>query len=186
MKKVFCKPATLDAVKEKKRPTSKSKAGAKKRKKAQPSQEFDTSSGLGPLLALEQRIMFDGAALATGAEVVQDTTTQEQATPDQDLAGVDATAETESFSNPLTDRIDLFSALSTLSPPSERREIIFIDTRVEDYQTLLDGIDPNAEAVLLDSTRDGIEQIAEILSERSDIDAIHLISRMGNASRVAS
>ena len=80
--------------------------------------------------------MFDGAALATGAEVVQDTTTQEQTTPDQDLAGVDPDAEAESSSNPLTDRIDLSSALSSLSSPSERREMIFIDTGVEGYQTL--------------------------------------------------
>ncbi|MCA9468850.1 MAG: DUF4347 domain-containing protein, partial [Nitrospira sp.] len=64
----------------------------------------------------------------------------------------------------------------TVSAPSDRKEIVFIDTSVADYQILLNGIDPNAEAVLLDSTRDGIEQMAEILRDRSDIDAIHLIS----------
>ena len=66
MKKMICKPATLDAVKEKKLSTSKSKAGGKKQKKTQPSEEFETSSGIGTLFALEPRIMFDGAALATG------------------------------------------------------------------------------------------------------------------------
>ena len=131
-------------------------------------------SGLGALLALEPRIMFDGAAFVTGAEIVQDQASQDQVTQDQDLQGIDAEAET--FSNPLTDSIDLYSALSTVSPVTERQEIVFIDTNVDDYQTLLLGIDPSAEAVLLDSTRDGIEQIAEILRERTDIDAVHIIS----------
>ena len=78
MKKMICKPATLDAVNEKKLSTSKSKVGSKKQHKTQPSEEFETSSGIGTLVALEPRIMFDGAALATGAEVLQDTTTQDQ------------------------------------------------------------------------------------------------------------
>ncbi len=129
---------------------------------------------LGLLLALEPRIMFDGAALASGAEVVHDQITQGLAIPDQEFAEHDT--ETEAFSDPFTNSIDLFSALSTATTPSDRREIIFIDTSVEDYQTLLLGIDPHAEAILLDSTRDGIEQIAEILGGRTDIDAVHIIS----------
>ena len=71
------------------------------------------------------------------------------------------------FSNPLTDSdvTLVLRSLSTLSAPSDRHEIIFIDTRVEDYQTLMDGIDPNAEVIL---TRFlpamACEQIAEILN----------------------
>ena len=123
------------------------------------------------LLALEPRIMFDGAALITGAEVIQD-----QGTQDAQLPAVDAIARPETFSDPFTNSIDLLAALSTATTPSDRREIVFIDTGVEDYETLLLGIDPNTEAILLDSTRDGIEQISEFLSDRSDIDAVHIIS----------
>ena len=130
------------------------------------------------LLALEPRILFDGAALATGAEVVQDQIAQDQALPQHDTS-----ADAASFSDGLTETDDFHAALSTIAAPSERREIIFIDTRVDDYQTLLNGIDPGAEAVLLDPTRDGIEQIAEILGGRSNIDAIHLIAE-GNAAEL--
>ncbi|MDH5563101.1 MAG: DUF4347 domain-containing protein, partial [Nitrospirota bacterium] len=151
----------------------------KKEDKGQPSTAVEEAKGLGILLALEPRIMFDGAALLTGAEVAQDQVTQDQDTQDQDLQAVDAEGVT--FSNPLTDSIDLYSALSTVTASSERREIVFIDTRVEDYQTLLLGIDPSAEAVLLDPTRDGIEQMAEILNGRTDIDAIHLIAEGNEA-----
>ncbi|MCP5090943.1 MAG: DUF4347 domain-containing protein, partial [Gammaproteobacteria bacterium] len=63
------------------------------------------------------------------------------------------------------------------------QQIVFLDTAVEDYETLMAGIDPNAEIVLLDTDRDGVEQIAEALEGRSGIDAIHLIAE-GNAAEL--
>ena len=45
----------------------------------------------------------------------------------------------------------------------------------------MEGIDPNAEVILLDSTRDGIEQMAEALNGLTDIDAIHLIAEGNEA-----
>ncbi len=172
MKKMNCKPATLESAQEKKsRP---SKAGTTKKKKNPPLEEFEViepSGGIGTLVALEPRIMFDGAAVATGAEVIQDAMTTDQ-TPipgsDGDMPAGQDTAQN-------SDEI-LWSSGLSLSAPSDRKEIVFIDTSVDDYQTLMAGIDPNAEVILLDPTRDGIEQIAEILGDRSDIDAIHLIS----------
>ena len=118
--------------------------------------------------------MFDGAVIATGAEVVQEQVAQDQVIQEQDQQALDPGTKT-SF-NVLTDSIDLLSALSNSIAPSDRKEIVFIDTNVDDFQTLMEGIDPNAEVILLDSTRDGIEQIAEILGERRDVDAVHIIS----------
>ncbi|MDH5564700.1 MAG: DUF4347 domain-containing protein, partial [Nitrospirota bacterium] len=167
MKKMICKPPTMDAVKEKKPAAPKAKAGAPKKKKAAPQEDAEPSSGMGILFALEPRIMFDGAAVATGAEVIQETTTQEQTV----IPSIDGETSTDSSASDA-----LWSSGLSLSAPSDRKEIVFIDTSVEDYQTLMEGIDPNAEVILLDSTRDGIEQIAEILGERTDIDAVHIIS----------
>jgi hypothetical protein len=165
MKKMMSKPATLDVVKEKKALVSTSKVASKK-KKTPPfeelSGEIKHSSGIGTLFSLEPRIMFDGAALVTGAEVVQTATIQDQTA----LPGIDGA---------------LWSSGLSLSTPSERKEIVFIDTRVDDYQALMEGIDPNADVILLDSTRDGIEQIAEVLNGRTDIDAIHLIAEGNEA-----
>lgn len=56
------------------------------------------------------------------------------------------------------------------------REIVFVDTTVEDYQTLLLGVDRNAEVVLLDADRDGMEQIVAALQGRADVSAIHLVA----------
>ncbi|MEG4104771.1 DUF4347 domain-containing protein, partial [Microcoleus sp. S13_C5] len=54
--------------------------------------------------------------------------------------------------------------------------IVFIDTAVADYQTLLDGVKLGVEAIIIDSHRDGVEQISEVLANRTNIDSIHLVS----------
>ena len=56
-------------------------------------------------------------------------------------------------------------------------EIVFVDTSVENYQTLINGINnPDARVVLLDASRDGMEQIVAALGQMGRVDAIHLIS----------
>ncbi|WRH68814.1 MAG: DUF4347 domain-containing protein [Planktothrix sp. GU0601_MAG3] len=56
------------------------------------------------------------------------------------------------------------------------KTIVFIDSSVENYETLLQGVDPNAEVIILDANQDGIAQISSILSTQKDIDALHIIS----------
>ena len=64
----------------------------------------------------------------------------------------------------------------------ERKELVFIDTDVENYQQLLNDIlaqgdeDRNIEVILLDNERDGINQISETLANFDNLDAVHLIS----------
>ena len=45
------------------------------------------------------------------------------------------------------------------SPAAARVEIVFVDTSVEDYQTLIAGVDPSARVVLLDGSRDAVDQM---------------------------
>ncbi len=54
--------------------------------------------------------------------------------------------------------------------------IAFIDRQVEDYQSLIAGVKPGTEVVVLDGNRDAIDQITEVLGDRSNIDSIHIIS----------
>ncbi|MBW3586695.1 MAG: DUF4347 domain-containing protein, partial [Cyanobacteria bacterium 0813] len=54
--------------------------------------------------------------------------------------------------------------------------LVCIDSNVEDYQSLISGVYPNAEVIILDETRDGIEQITERLGIEKNIEAIHIIS----------
>ncbi len=58
-------------------------------------------------------------------------------------------------------------------------EVIIIDASVPDLQQLLDDLSASgrdAEVFVLDAERDGIDQITEILADRSDLDSIHLVS----------
>ncbi|WP_319421314.1 DUF4347 domain-containing protein [Pleurocapsa sp. FMAR1] len=55
------------------------------------------------------------------------------------------------------------------------QQIVFID-RVEDYQLLANGVMPGIEVVVLESDRNGIEQITEVLSQRNNFTSIHLVS----------
>ena len=72
-----------------------------------------------------------------------------------------------------------------LLPPQENNsygleitynQILFIDSTVEDYQTLIDNLAQPAEVVVLDPQRDGIVQITESLKQHNDLDGIHIIS----------
>ena len=63
-----------------------------------------------------------------------------------------------------------------MSVQNEARTIVFVDPSVEDYQTLLQGIDPAAKVILLNPNQDGIQQITSNLSSRSDLESLHIIS----------
>src|SRR4028119_88742 len=54
--------------------------------------------------------------------------------------------------------------------------LVFLDSKVEDYHSLISGISPNAEVTILDETLGGIEQITERLATKQNIEAIHIIS----------
>jgi hypothetical protein len=56
------------------------------------------------------------------------------------------------------------------------RSIAFIDSQVEDYQSLMTGVMPGTEAIVLDSRADGVAQITQVLTNRTKIDSIHIVS----------
>ena len=68
------------------------------------------------------------------------------------------------------------------------QEMVFVDTATPDYQVLIDDITRQAgpgrdvEVILLDGKSDGIEQISEALSGRSDVSAVHIISHGADGS----
>ncbi|MGI9212497.1 MAG: DUF4347 domain-containing protein, partial [Methylococcaceae bacterium] len=55
-------------------------------------------------------------------------------------------------------------------------EIVFIDRRVQDYDVLQAGIAPGVEVHIIESDRDGLQQIIDALAGRSGLEAVHIIS----------
>jgi len=57
-----------------------------------------------------------------------------------------------------------------------KKEVAFIDTAVADYQTLVDGVRPGVEVVLIDSNQRGLAQMAQWAENHSGYDAVHVLS----------
>ncbi|RCJ42064.1 hypothetical protein A6770_35240 [Nostoc minutum NIES-26] len=66
------------------------------------------------------------------------------------------------------------SQLLTAKIPQSR--IVFIDSTVEDYQSLVLGVLPNTEVIILDTNQDGVEQISQVLAQRVGINSLHIVS----------
>jgi Ca2+-binding RTX toxin-like protein len=54
--------------------------------------------------------------------------------------------------------------------------LVFIDSAVEDAESLAAGTQPGTQAIILAPTQDGVEQISEVLAERTGISSLHIVS----------
>ena len=81
-----------------------------------------------------------------------------------------------------------------VAPIQRTNELVFVDTETPEYQALVESMRESAlaqgrnlEFVLIDAERDGIRKITDTLAQKSDLDAIHIIShatRWGGAARL--
>ncbi|QQP88771.1 DUF4347 domain-containing protein [Skermanella sp. TT6] len=129
----------------------------------------------GIALALEPRFMFDAAGVATAADAVVDDPAHDAlfdaADPSVDQALLDAAAQA---AGPAASGES--NAPQGERPASQRVEIAFIDTGITGWEALRDGVKPGVEIVLIDPSRDGLAQMAEVLGQRTGIEAVHVIS----------
>ncbi|MFN7890247.1 MAG: DUF4347 domain-containing protein, partial [Pirellula sp.] len=158
------------------------------------------------VLVLEERILYSAVPMVEAADAPADTDThsattdsssQNSSSQNSSSHGADATGsgadaagvnDQSNAGNPSTDAAEDTSEYEAVwdggsaSAVDVSRELIFIDTSVQDFHQLLDDIvsqgDPTRqmEVVFVDPTRDGIEQISEALAGRTNIDAIHIVS----------
>ncbi|PMS23094.1 hypothetical protein C0Z18_02435 [Trinickia dabaoshanensis] len=55
-------------------------------------------------------------------------------------------------------------------------QVVFINSNVSDYQTLIAGLPQGTQYVILDSTKDGLAQIEQYVQQHPGVSAIHLVS----------
>ena len=109
---------------------------------------------------LEPRIMFDGAAVYAASEAIE--------------------AVEDQIQNNSLSESDLSTNLKAITHNNDlRKEIVFIDKGVDDYQTIINSIDDTKSIYLIDSNENGFAKMQSILQDQSDIDAVHII---GHAS----
>ena len=111
-------------------------------------------------------MLFDGAAVATGFEV---TGAGEAGDAQPRLQG-DAREVGESggsWSGPGDSGVAGGGAV----------QLLVVDASVGDWQTLVSGVGPDVRVVLLDSDRDGVQQLAQaVLSVQGPVSAVHVLS----------
>ena len=183
------------ADKDKPTTTSVGKSSKKVRRKA-PTKRLKTR-----FLALEPRVVFDGALAvdivdktlaATNPDAAASDASKDPlsapAAPQVDFSRVAAPADAtaapgdKSAADKTASEKVLGADLPTEPAPGfagDRSEVVFVDTTVQGYQTLLQQISPSAVVVILDSTRDSVEQMAGFLSQlpAGTVNAVHLIGR---------
>ena len=91
------------------------------------------------------------------------------------------------------------NAAFTLSDPKTsvqpKKELVFVDAGAPNYHQLINDLmkvqaeGRRIEVVVLETGRDGVEQISEAMAERQDVGAVHIVShgsdgnlQLGNAS----
>ena len=166
-------------------PASKSEAGARRAKKRRPNASEESSNPL-ILEELEARVLLstwtlqDPAALAASDVEVQELSAEEVHRISSSLGEV----------SPATfDDADALDGTPQQAADETRRELVFIDEGVENYDALLTGLLSNEdgqreiEVVFLSTDRDGISQISEALAGRQDVDAVHFIAH-GSDGRI--
>ncbi|WP_460132400.1 Ig-like domain-containing protein [Pseudomonas sp. S1_E04] len=120
------------------------------------------------IVSLEPRMLFDGAVAATVAEVAQPDThpTAEAATAPAADQPADHTAP--------QGQVDATEA----AVPG--KSVLFVDSRVKDSASLLEGVAPGTQVVQLDASKDGLQQIADYLDSHQGVSSVQIIAH-GNA-----
>ncbi|NPC54662.1 cadherin domain-containing protein, partial [Caenimonas soli] len=113
------------------------------------------------LMALEPRLMFDGAAVAAAEAAALPGDGSGHATEAPALPPVEAAPAVA----PAVD-----------APAVNRHEIVFVDTSITGWEALVADTHPGVEVVLLDPARDPFAQMAQRLEGTRDLDAIHVLS----------
>ncbi|MBD2048868.1 DUF4347 domain-containing protein, partial [Coleofasciculus sp. FACHB-64] len=68
------------------------------------------------------------------------------------------------------------SSVVETSPTQRVQKIVFIDSTVENYQSLAAGVEPGTEVFILNPMQDGVGQIAQVLAERTNVTSVHIVS----------
>src|SRR5450830_1828523 len=124
------------------------------------------------IIPLEPRMLFDGAVAATVAEAAQPANhapTDAAKAPATDHAAAPADAHPQSDATP------------TPAPAAvPGQSVVFVDSRVQDFDSLLKGVAPGTQVVVLQAGKDGLQQIADYLDGHKCVSTVEIIAH-GNS-----
>ena len=140
-----------------------------------------------PLMrVLEPRVLLDAAALETALDVASQAAhsdlaeaylspeARERPPAERTPFAVHRSAAFDGLAGFVQEDADENETGAETAP--KRVEIVFIDGSLPERDTLLGAVDPDAEVHIIEPGTDGLAFIAETLSGRGGIDAIHILS----------
>ena len=116
------------------------------------------------ILALEPRVMYDAALVATAAEATH--AVKADAAQPQDHASAEAH----------TGMTALAGALPAAAPADNGHAVLFVDARVQDAAGLLQGVAPGTEVVMLQRGADGLQQMADFLAQHPGASSVQVVA----------
>eukprot|EP00918_Siedleckia_nematoides_P001542 GHVU01003645.1.p1 GENE.GHVU01003645.1~~GHVU01003645.1.p1 ORF type:complete len:684 (+),score=76.08 GHVU01003645.1:1015-3066(+) len=128
--------------------------------------------------ALEQRIMLDGAGASTFIDTLEDTA--------HNKFSLNNESKVNKFVESANKDSDVklpFINQTRDQKRNELKQIVFIDTQVEDYQQLIRAFDKNTEIHLIQSNENGFDKINQTLKGYQNIDSLHIIGH-GSAGQI--
>jgi len=128
--------------------------------------------------ALEQRIMLDGAGASTFLDIIDDR--------NQDKILQKNSKKITKFSeNKIDDKSQIipFDQVVRDQKRNDRKQIVFIDSQVQDYQTLINAFNQDTEVYLIQSNEDGFKRIDNALKDNSNISSLHIIGH-GSSGKI--
>ena len=133
------------------------------------------------MIALEPRMLFDGAlGIDLGVKASAALQGETLAATDTTAAPrIQDTSSAASAAGAVTEKSVVEKAAERLGiapEPPVRNEIVFVDSTIQGHEALIAGLSPNAKVVMLDPTRDAIDQIADYMDGERNVDAIHVLS----------
>nr|WP_225908554.1 Ig-like domain-containing protein [Pseudomonas lactucae] len=120
------------------------------------------------IMFLEPRMLFDGAVAATVADAAQP-----DAQPTAEAAKT-PTADQPADTHAPQGQVDATQA----AVPG--KSVLFVDSRVKDSASLLQGVAPGTQVVQLEASKDGLQQIADYLDSHQGVSSVQIIAH-GNA-----
>ena len=101
--------------------------------------------------ALEQRIMLDGAGATTFLDVVDESNKEKLSTK--------YSKEIAKFKEVKTSDTNDLPFINITRDKARKKQIVFIDTQITDYDSLTSSYDKKTKDVLIDANEDGFKKI---------------------------
>ncbi len=128
--------------------------------------------------ALEQRIMLDGAGASTALDIIDERSKDKLINKNTQKISKLSENKIEDNSQKLP-----FDQIVRDQKRNDRKQVVFIDSQVQDYQTLIDAFNEDTEVYLIQSNEDGFKKIDKVLKNDADISSLHIIGH-GSAGKI--